>query len=325
MSATKTLASVELKMEAADWLKDFHDNGFAVIPSVIPRDKAIEYQKRAFDWLKSFDNPSLDLDDPSTWTPDNLPFVSGINTLNHYGVVHERFMWDIRLESSVVDVFSRVWGTGELLVSFDALNITLPRRPGHVPRGQWPHVDQSPFREGMQCVQGIVNLSKSGPEDGGLTVWPGSHKVTEEFFRERTDREQWSRKDFFNYDQGQIAWFEERGYREHKVVAGPGDLIIWDSRLIHYGAEPTADSDTIRTVTYVSYAPASLASEEVLEAKRSAFGKWLATTHWPHDNIVPRTNEPTLPDGTVDRRRLGPREKPELTDRLLRLAGVKSY
>ena len=56
-----------------------------------------------------------------------------------------------------------------------------------------------------------------------------------------------------------------------------------------------------------------------------AFEKWSATTHWPHDNVVVRSNEPTLPDGTVDKRRDSPQDKPELTDRLLRLAGVKSY
>ncbi|KZL63251.1 phytanoyl- dioxygenase [Colletotrichum incanum] len=312
-------------MPEAAWHEDFEKNGFAVIPSVISRDKAAQYQKQAFAWLQSFDNPALDLAKAATWTPENLPFISGINTFNHYGVVHEKFMWDIRQEPGVIDVFAKVWDTDKLIVSFDALNITLPRRPDHVPRAKWPHVDQSPYREGLQCVQGIVNLSTAGPEDGGLTVYPGSHKITEPFFREHTDRAQWTRKDFFNYTPEQIAWFEGQGYREHKVIAEPGDLIIWDSRLIHYGAEPTAKSDTIRTITYVSYAPASFATKEALDAKKEAFEKWLATTHWPHDNIVPRTNQPTLPDGTIDARRSEPREKPELTAKLLKLAGVQAY
>ncbi|KAL0938551.1 phytanoyl-CoA dioxygenase [Colletotrichum truncatum] len=312
-------------MSATDWQKDFETNGFVVIPSVIPPDKAAEYQTRAFDWLQSFGNHTLDLDDSSTWTQENLPFISEINTFNYYGVVHEQFMWDIRLEPGVVDVFSKVWGTDKLIVSFDALNITLPRRPGHVPRQKWPHVDQSPYRDGLQCVQGIVNLSKAGPEDGGLTVYPGSHKLTEAFFQEHTDKSQWSRKDFFRYTPDQISWFEKQGYKEFKVIAEPGDLIIWDSRLIHFGAEPTGKSNRIRTVTYVSYAPASFATEEALKAKNEAFKNWLATTHWPHDNIVLRTNHPTLPDGTVDKSRSEPIEKPELTEKLLKLAGIKAY
>ena len=307
------------------WHEDFLDNGYAVIPSVIAREEAEKYQQAALDWLKSFDNPELDLSDPSTWTPSNLPFISEINTCNHYGVVHERFMWDIRLEPRVIEVFSKLWKTDELLVSFDALNITLPRRPGHVPRKKWPHVDQSPYRKGQECVQGIVNLSKAGPDDGGLTVLPGTHKITEEFFREHTDKSMWTRRDFYRYSDEEIAWFTEQGYKEHKVEAEPGDLIIWDSRLVHFGAEPTERSSVIRTVVYVSYAPVSFATEEALDAKRKAFEQWLATTHWPHDNIVLRQNQPLLPDGTVDTRRSEPREKPILTKKLLRLAGVEAY
>jgi ectoine hydroxylase-related dioxygenase (phytanoyl-CoA dioxygenase family) len=309
----------------SDWYQHFLDHGYAVVPSVISKEKAAAYQNAAFDWLKSFDNPDLDLANPATWTPENLPFISQINTFNYYGVVHERFMWDIRLEPGVVDVFARLWHTDELLVSFDALNITLPRRPGHVPRGKWPHVDISPYREGQTCVQGIVNLSHAGPDDGGLTVYPGSHKLTETYFQQHTDPSSWMRKDYYTYTPEQIAWFAEQGFKEHKVVAAPGDLIIWDSRLIHFGAEPTEKSSTIRTVTYVSYAPVSLASEETLATKRRAFEQWMATTHWPHDNIALRQNEPLYPDGSVDARRVKPRHEPELTPRLLQLAGVKPY
>lgn len=311
---------------APTWYDDFVDNGYTVIPSVITPAKAVEYQQAAFNWLRSFDNHQLDFSDPMTWTTSNLPHVSQINTFNHYGVVHERFMWEIRLEERIIETFAQLWNTDELLVSFDALNIMLPRRPGHVPRVKWPHVDQSPFRQGLQYVQGIVNLSKTGPEDGGLTVYPGSHKVVEEFFAQHTDPMEWDHKDFYSFTADQMTWFEEtQDCKSHKVIAEAGDLIIWDSRLVHYGAEPNGNSDTIRTVTYVSYAPVQLASAVVLEKKREAFDKWLATTHWPHENIVLRPNLPVLPSGLVDTRRNEPRDKPELTDKLLKLAGVKSY
>lgn len=80
---------------SSTWYQDFLENGFAVVPAVISKSKAAQYQQAAFEWLKSFDNPALDLSNPQSWTQANLPFVSNINTFNHYGVVHERFMWDI--------------------------------------------------------------------------------------------------------------------------------------------------------------------------------------------------------------------------------------
>jgi hypothetical protein len=117
----------------SDWLQSFLDNGFAVVPGVLSESRAAQYQRSAFEWLKSFDNSALDLSKPGTWTQANLPVVSGINTFNHNGVAHERFTWDIRLEKSIIDVFNQLWQTEELLVSFDALNIILPGRPDHDP------------------------------------------------------------------------------------------------------------------------------------------------------------------------------------------------
>lgn len=310
---------------ASSWYQSFVENGYAVVPRVISPEKAAEYQQAALDWLKSFNNPQLDYSDSSTWTASNLPHMHPANLFMHYGVAHEKFIWDIRQEQRIIDVFSELWNTDDLLVSFDALNITLPNRPGHEPRKPWPHVDQSPFRRGLHCVQGIANLSKSGPEDGGLTVYPGSHKAVESFFDEQTDRSKWERNDFFKFAEGQVSWFRDQGFKPHKVTAEAGDLIIWDSRLIHYGAEPTKASDTIRTVAYVAYAPAKLASPETLEKKKEGLGNWLATTHRPHEDILLRPIHPTLLDGAIDERRSEPLNKPELTDRLLKLAGVKQY
>ena len=80
------------------------------------------------------------------------------------------------MEPNVVEAFAKIWGTDELLVSFDGMNVTLPSRdkPAAKP---WPHVDQSPLRRGLHCVQGIINLSPAGPEDGSLVVFPRSNTL----------------------------------------------------------------------------------------------------------------------------------------------------
>lgn len=75
-------------------------------------------------------------------------------------------MWDARLEPGVIDAFAKLWGTEELLVSFDALNVTFPNRKDIPPKEPWEHVDQSPKRRGLHCLQGIIQLSHAGPEDG---------------------------------------------------------------------------------------------------------------------------------------------------------------
>lgn len=150
--------------------------------------------------------------------------------------------------------------------------------------------------------------------------------MTEELFDTQTDPSTWDKKDFRLFSEDEIKWLHGRGMKPMKVLAEPGDLLLWDSRTAHWGSEPTEKSNTIRTVIYASYSPAKLASTESLERKKEAFETFRATTHWAHDNIAIRDNTVYLPDGTVDpRNRLKPLEEPEYTDRLLQLAGVKPY
>lgn len=296
-----------------------------MVKNVITPEKAKYYQQKALGWLTSFGTP-LDLDDPSTWTLENLPFQSKVNTFNKYGVAHEKFMWEARMEPKVLSAFSKIWGTEKLLVSFDALNVTLPNRADKPVQEPWPHVDQSPLRRGLHCVQGIINLSRAGPEDGSLIVLPRSNTVIEHFFDTETDPSSWTKKDLHKISEENMNWFDARNMKPLKVVAEPGDLILWDSRTVHWGGEPTANSNTIRTVIYASYSPVDWATTDALERKKEAFESFQATTHWAHDNIVSREKEAYLPDGSLDpHNRSKPLEEPEHTERLLQLAGVKSY
>ncbi|KAH7007692.1 phytanoyl-CoA dioxygenase [Ilyonectria destructans] len=309
-----------------DWMADLQRDGFAVVKGAIPRERAMEYQYRARQWLKSFGNDALDYDNPETWCKENLPVHSPINTIGGYRVAHEKFMWDARLEPGVLDAFSKIWGSDELLVSFDSLNITFPNRKDVGRLKAWEHVDQSPLRRGLHCIQGIINLSMAGPNDGGLVVYPGSHLLHDKWLDSQADRSKWTCKDIYLLNKDELAWFKGQGLNPHKVCADIGDLIVWDSRTIHYGAEPAETSSTIRTVIYAAYSPAKLATPETLALKSEVFQKFGGTTHWPHDNIRMRNEKTFLPDGTRDPRdREEPLEKPGMTDKLLRLAGVKPY
>ncbi|OTB01412.1 hypothetical protein M426DRAFT_266337 [Hypoxylon sp. CI-4A] len=333
MSSTQTLSPASIIAKSAfelpsgdgDWRDDLKANGYTVVKGAIPTERAKHYQRKAIEWLRSFDS-SLDINDPSTWTGARLPVQTDRNTYEHYGVVHERFMWEARQEPGVVDAFAKVWGTKDLIVSFDSLNVTLPNLKKA--RAPWPHIDQAPRKRGLHCVQGIINLSHAGPEDGSLVVIPGSHKYVEQFFDENTNPADWEWRDNRYFSDADMEVFRARGLAPKKVLAEPGDLILWDSRTIHWGGEPSAKSDTVRIVIYAAYAPRKMATESALEEKARVFNAYGATTHWPHDNIRLRETLVKLPDGTVDARcrdRTEPLEKPERTDNLLRLAGVLAY
>jgi hypothetical protein len=66
-----------------------------------------------------------------------------------------------------------------------------------------------------------------------------------------------------------MQWLEQRGFKWEKICAGPGDLIIWDSRLPHYNLSPTRE--TPRFCVYTCYMPVKDCTQEDLVKKREAF------------------------------------------------------
>ena len=62
-----------------------------------------------------------------------------------------------RREPGVLAAFEKLWNTDELIVSYDTINLTLPNASKMGGSKPWPHVDQAPERQGLSCVQGIIN------------------------------------------------------------------------------------------------------------------------------------------------------------------------
>lgn len=190
----------------------------------------------------------------------------------------------------------------------------------------WPHVDQSPTRKGLACAQGIINLSQAGPKDGGLQILQGSSELFEQFFAEHPLKPKAAdapgQVDWYGFTLDDVKWFEDRGCKLLKVNAEPGDLIIWDSRTVHWASLP--ESDVIRTIVYATYTPRKLATPEDLAKKVEIFHKFEGTTHWPHCNIFAQGKASRNGKICLGERN-EPLEKPEHTDIVLKLAGAKAY
>ncbi|KAK3315854.1 hypothetical protein B0H66DRAFT_559888 [Apodospora peruviana] len=316
-----------------DWRDDFFKKGYHVAKGAIPRERAESYRQRMLDWfaniassVPSVSDKAFSYDDRSTWTQAHLPMMMKGGMIINYCAAHEAWAWELRSEPGVIEPFAQLWGDSELLVSFDAPNVTLPGRTD-VPWSPWPHVDQSPTRKGLACVQGIINLSPAGPKDGGLLLYQGSSALFDQFFAENPPRAkvegQPGQVDFYAFTEQDVEWFKQRGgCKLVKICAEPGDVIIWDSRTVHYAALP--ESDIIRTIQYATYAPRKLATETDLALKAELFRKHEASTHWPHCNIW--GNGKAMRDGRIcPAERDEPIEKPEITDTVLKLAGLKEY
>ncbi|WVR06641.1 hypothetical protein IAU60_003673 [Kwoniella sp. DSM 27419] len=310
--------------DIGDAFPDLKTKGWTVVKGVIPAARAKDYEDQAYQWLESF-GKGFDKDDKATWKVDKLPAFNRGGLFNRHGVAHEQWVWDIRAEEGVTDAFAKIWGTDELLVSFDGVNVSLPFTDEDMGdrAAPWPHVDQSPNRRHMHCVQGIVNLAENGPNDGGLKILEGSFALYSEFFDAHKDKAPpggYSWKDIHLFTEEDMNWFAERGCKWHKVEAGPGDLILWDSRLCHYGQ--AAQGNKPRVATYVCYKPAKEISAEKLQERKQAIGDYSGTSHDPINFRLTGTTiaGPLTPDEVQQ-----PKRPAVLSDRAQQLAGVKAY
>jgi len=195
-------------------------------------------------------------------------------------------------------------------------------------------------------------MSPNGPDDGGLVVLAGSHKQHKKHFDMiggfRANQDQGAAENGYDFSNEDADWYRSQGCKEVKIEANAGDLILWDSRTIHWNASPVGAQ--IRHISYVCYCPRSLASEEELQRKLEVFQQRKGTTHWPvsavgisltaneadvptlqNMNVIPadRTDYhyalPRRPDDSVDpANRDRPFHEPEETPTVMRLVGVRA-
>ncbi|KAL7418492.1 hypothetical protein Q5752_006950 [Cryptotrichosporon argae] len=309
------------------WLTELKTEGFVVIPSVLAREVAEAYADRAYQWVEDF-GLGYKRHDKNTHNAEHLHYFLRGGLTNRYGVAHEQFVWDVKQEPAVVGVFERIWDTNELIVAFDGINISIPingRQADDDVFKPWAHVDQSPHDRHLHCVQGIVNLNPNGPNDGGLMVLKGSAALFGQLFDAFEDRkpaEGWNTIDRHDHTEDQLQWLYARGCEWHKVCAEPGDLLLWDSRTVHYGATPSALTD--RVAIYVCYKPAKFADAKAMARFRDAFERKINMSHDPVSFIAGMRDVPES-HPTYEILKARPLQEPVLSARGRQLAGLDPY
>eukprot|EP00929_Paragymnodinium_shiwhaense_P008581 TRINITY_DN112539_c0_g1_i1.p1 TRINITY_DN112539_c0_g1~~TRINITY_DN112539_c0_g1_i1.p1 ORF type:complete len:471 (+),score=70.45 TRINITY_DN112539_c0_g1_i1:160-1413(+) len=281
--------------EAEKWSAYLDEHGYCVIKGVADEGAIEQAKTLLWDFMEGVPGTKVTRDDSSTWERRAgwLPSPSN-GILGTAGFAHSEVCWKTRLLPGVQEAFAALWGTRDLLASFDGGSVFRPwaQRPDWKTEGSWWHVDQNPFltgRKGRTCVQGFVTYTDATPATGGLCVIPGSHKVHEDFCERACGRQLSS--DFIMVLAGDPAL--RAGSK--LVCAKAGDLVLWDSRCIHCntpgeqseGLKPNSGTDgapeLLRFVSYVCMTPASWASRDVLEKRKQAYIRNLCTDHWPHE------------------------------------------
>jgi hypothetical protein len=204
-------------------------------------------------------------------------------------------MWSVRSSRQVKKVYARIWNTEQLLVSFDGCSVFRDWRnnPEWKTTSGWQHVDQNPINKPDRCcMQGFVALTDQNEKTGGLILFPRSHLR----FIELRDVTK-SPKDFVlvPHNHSIISHDETHGKLVH---CRAGDLVIWDSRMVHCNSPATAIEERqkdepinlLRIVAYVSMSPPSFVHgqslDEFRKKRKQMVEKNCTLTHWSTELAV---------------------------------------
>jgi len=270
--------------DTESWLSHLQDKGFVVVSGVISPEDSQRVIQEMKECLQKF-SPNL-TDEKSFADSKNYPFMLHGGMVQYVG--HSKFQWEMR--EKVAPIFAKVWDceVTDLASSFDGFCFMDGRRDY---RPQLPlsfvHSDQSPKRDYLWSVQGLVNLNDCGEKDGGLVLIPESHKIHQEIFRK------------FNRQHIEMDWYkfstEEKKdpvFKNYiKICGKAGDFMMWDSRTFHCNTVPTTLN--VRACVYVCEVPKSMVPVDVIKKRATAWMGRRCSSHQPGDGF---RSFPVVPD-----------------------------
>jgi len=84
-------------------------------------------------------------------------------------------------------------------------------------------------------------------------VLRGSFPLYKELFTTHSPPpEGWPTADSYHHTPEQLQWFYDRGCTWEHVDAEAGDVILWDSRCVHYGAAPNGENARYATCKFAT-------------------------------------------------------------------------
>jgi len=302
------------------------EHGYVVIANALDLQQTQHALAGLWDYLEGLET-GIDRLDSRTWGDDNWPTAVHGGILPSYGIGHCQAQWFIRDIPGVKKSFAALWGTDDLLVSFDGVSLW---RPWSVDPSwktnlgsSWLHIDQHPIgRPGRQCVQGLVNLLPTSESAGGNVIVPGSHRLFTEIpdlYTERLARIDPS-IDHFRFPKEDPLFLDNEPITCHMEA---GDLLLWDSRTVHCSSPGSGHefpgNELVRAISLICMMPRSRSNEEVISRRKAAIAKKTSTTNWS-DRFINADQFPQI-TAVANRQRYTWPAVPALNDNQLKLVG----
>ncbi|CAK0870785.1 unnamed protein product, partial [Prorocentrum cordatum] len=296
--------------DTAAWGRQLEEHGVVVLAGALTREEVDACVGLLWDWLEGL-GTGIDRHDATTWTTTDGRWPvdnSSTGVVCTGGAGQSLAAWTVRSAAAVRGAFAAVWGTGELITSMDGLIRPLAtvaaearwrrRELAH----PWRLAAHRPERQQAAWARGGAGAGdayrgRDPASTGGFVCVPGSHArpVREALVQRHSGYFQAKKRgDYFHLPQDDPLQGRAVG-----VPAAPGDLVLWDSRLVH-ASEPAPgregdvrDPDQgreqvplelLRAAVPVCMLPRSCAAEDggLPAWRRDALRQGVTTKHWPN-------------------------------------------
>ncbi|MBD2810579.1 phytanoyl-CoA dioxygenase family protein [Xenorhabdus sp. Vera] len=242
------------KME--QYLKDWNENGYIIIESAISKEMANKTIDTIFNFLEMNKEKNSDFYDTE------IRSRSGIDEMGRIPFYHHQTLWDNRQNQAIYSVYEKIFGTKDLLVSIDRVNMNPPITDSWEYEGfiHWD-IDVS-MRPLETKIQGLLSLTDDDGTSGGFQCVPGFHKVIDE----------WLAKQPKGYNS---RFPDTTGMKIESIPLKAGDYVIFHGALPH-GNRPNT-SGKPRLAQYFCYFPRIELSEQEIRERILAYKQGLPT------------------------------------------------
>ena len=259
-----------------NWKEHLESEGYVVICNVLEQNvisTGIEHFWK--DWNTV--SPGFLRNDPSTWSINTAPlmFAKGMAVFNGFG--QSDFMWYLRTQKPIIDIFAKIHGTDDLITSFDGFSVFFSKKQKS-PKDWW-HIDQHPDNPDY-TVQGAYNFFPVKEESAGFTVVPRSH-IT---FQPSPTK---NKKDWIQIHSNKSPEEASEILKPAVKLIIPGNcFVLWNSKTIHANTGMTCKNDPgkiDRLTAYITFIPRSRRTNQAqIEQRKNAYLNGNATSHWPN-------------------------------------------
>ncbi|MDC9621580.1 phytanoyl-CoA dioxygenase family protein [Xenorhabdus sp. XENO-7] len=245
----------EEKME--QYLKSWDDNGYIVIESAVSREQTQKTVDAIFCFLEMDKENHIDFYDK------DIRSRSGIDEMGRIPFYHHQALWDNRQNQIIYSVYEKIFGTKELLVSIDRVNMNPPVIDDWQYEG-FIHWDIDVSKRPLERkIQGLLSLTDDDGNSGGFQCVPGFHKVIYEWLSKQPE--------------GYNSRFPDiTGMKIESIPLKAGDYVIFHGALPH-GNKPNI-SDKPRLAQYFCCFPRADITEQEITERMAAYKQGLPTT-----------------------------------------------